>query len=123
MWRRRIITRTRNSRTCGLARTEATILWPPVQGNCADHEQGLVFRPSPTKLSARREMTDSHAPFPKPVQKEALERQRRRCASCRTIITGLGRSGAQQHVFGEGVEAHHVIRSEEHTSELQSRGH
>ena len=54
-------------------------------------------------------MTDSHAPFPKPVQKEALERQRRRCASCRTIITGLGRSGAQQHVFGEGVEAHHVI--------------
>jgi hypothetical protein len=54
-------------------------------------------------------MTDSHAPFPKPVQKEALERQRRRCASCRTVITELGRSGAQRHVFGEGVEAHLVI--------------
>jgi hypothetical protein len=54
-------------------------------------------------------MTDPHAPFPKPVQKKALERQRGRCASCRTTIAGLGCSGAQQHVFGEGAEAHHVI--------------
>jgi hypothetical protein len=54
-------------------------------------------------------MTDPHAPFPKPVQKKALDRQRGRCASCLTPITKLGRSGAEQHDFGEGVEAHHVI--------------
>jgi len=54
-------------------------------------------------------MTDPHAPFPKLVQKEALERQQGRCASCRVVISRLGRSGAEQHEFGEGVEAHHVI--------------
>ena len=54
-------------------------------------------------------MTDPHAPFPAGVQQKALERQRRRCASCRTPITGLGRSGAMQHKYGEGAEAHHVI--------------
>jgi hypothetical protein len=53
-------------------------------------------------------MTDPHAPFPKPVQKKALDRQRGRCASCLTPITKLGRSGAEQHDFGEGVEADHV---------------
>ena len=54
-------------------------------------------------------MTDSHRPFPRPVQEMALSRQRSRCASCGTRISGLGRSGAEQHKFGEGVEAHHVI--------------
>ena len=54
-------------------------------------------------------MTDPHAPFPRPVQHQALERQKGRCASCRTTITELGHAGAHQHMFSEGVEAHHVI--------------
>jgi hypothetical protein len=39
----------------------------------------------------------------------ALSRQKHRCASCGTRISGLGLSGAEQHRFGESVEAHHVI--------------
>lgn len=54
-------------------------------------------------------MTNPHMGFPKAVQAAALMRQRDRCASCGTRISGLGRSGSQQHDFGEGVEAHHVI--------------
>ena len=50
-------------------------------------------------------MTDPHAPFPRPVQHQALERQKGRCASCRTTITELGHAGAHQHMFSEGVEA------------------
>jgi hypothetical protein len=54
-------------------------------------------------------MKDPHAPFSRPVQEAALGRQKNRCASCGTAVAGLGRSGAELHRFGEGVEAHHVI--------------
>ena len=54
-------------------------------------------------------MTDPHLPFPRPVQEAALSRQKGRCASCGSRISGLGRSGTEQHRFGESVEAHHVI--------------
>ena len=54
-------------------------------------------------------MTDPHVSFPRSIQEDALKRQRGGCASCGAKIYELGRAGAEQHRFGEGVEAHHVI--------------
>lgn len=54
-------------------------------------------------------MTVPHLRFPGPIQEAAWSRQKRRCASCGTSISGLGRSRMEQHRFGESVDAHHVI--------------
>src|SRR5205809_879736 len=56
-------------------------------------------------------MTSSHLPFPRPVQKQALNRQRNLCASCGIKLFGLGKSGMAQHRFGESVDARDFLRS------------
>jgi 5-methylcytosine-specific restriction endonuclease McrA len=43
------------------------------------------------------------------TQQEALARQRYKCASCGTLILGLGQVGQKAHRFGEGAHAHHVL--------------
>jgi 5-methylcytosine-specific restriction endonuclease McrA len=40
--------------------------------------------------------------------KQALARQKFRCASCGTTITSLGEPGRAGHKFGEIVHAHHM---------------
>lgn len=47
--------------------------------------------------------------FSASTKRQALERQKSRCASCGTTITALGRVGRSKHRFGEGVQAHHVL--------------
>lgn len=54
-------------------------------------------------------MVEPHKPFPSSVQNEALKRQRGKCGSCGSPISGLGKAGAPSHRFGEGAEGHHVI--------------
>jgi len=54
-------------------------------------------------------MATPHVNFPAPIQNGALERQKNKCASCGVKISGLGKSGAGEHEFEEGVHAHHVI--------------
>lgn len=48
-------------------------------------------------------------PFSKKIQQEAWERQKQKCASCGLQAKALGNLGASQHLFGEGVQAHHVV--------------
>ena|ERR1700722_8131853 len=54
-------------------------------------------------------MASDHVPFPKGVQKQALARQRFRCASCKEPILDIGEGFKSGHRYGEGAEAHHVI--------------
>jgi hypothetical protein len=54
-------------------------------------------------------MTDNHQNFPKLIRKLALVRQKFRCASCGTPMTGIGESGSGSHRFGERAEGHHLI--------------
>ena len=54
-------------------------------------------------------MTAPHQNFPKAMQRQALARQRFRCASCGTAVFATGKQGADAHRFGEGAEGHHVI--------------
>ncbi|HSB13597.1 MAG TPA: HNH endonuclease signature motif containing protein [Bryobacteraceae bacterium] len=42
------------------------------------------------------------------TQQLALARQKFRCASCGTHISGLGQAGRADHRYGEGAQAHHV---------------
>ena len=45
------------------------------------------------------------------TMKEALTRQKHRCASCGEPIRFLGRAGRQYHRFGEMVHAHHMVHA------------
>lgn len=54
-------------------------------------------------------MASDHMNFSPAVQRQALDRQKGRCASCRTRIFEIGRAGQAEHTFGEGAEGHHVI--------------
>jgi 5-methylcytosine-specific restriction endonuclease McrA len=47
--------------------------------------------------------------FTLPTMRLALARQKNHCASCGTIIHGLGESGRADHRFGEAVHAHHAL--------------
>ena len=47
--------------------------------------------------------------FPPGIQRQALQRQSYRCASCGTPIAAIGQAGSDRHRFGEGAHAHHVI--------------
>jgi hypothetical protein len=51
----------------------------------------------------------SHKRLPMSIQKQALDRQELRCASCGEHIPALGASGRHSHRFGEGAEGHHII--------------
>jgi 5-methylcytosine-specific restriction endonuclease McrA len=46
--------------------------------------------------------------FDTPTMKQALGRQKFRCASCGTMIKALGEAGRTDHEFGEIVHAHHM---------------
>lgn len=54
-------------------------------------------------------MADDHQNFPPHIQRQALQRQRHRCASCGTPVTAIGQGGVERHRFGEGAQAHHVV--------------
>jgi len=54
-------------------------------------------------------MAADHKNFPSNVQRQALQRQHYQCASCSTPIAAIGQAGLDQHRFGEGAEAHHVV--------------
>jgi hypothetical protein len=58
-------------------------------------------------------LADDHKTFSRPVQRQALERQKFRCASCKVSIAAIGEAGVDQHRFGEGAQAHHVIPHKE----------
>ena len=45
--------------------------------------------------------------FSPSTQQLALARQKFRCASCGTRISGLGLAGRADHRYGEGAQAHH----------------
>ncbi|MCG7896107.1 MAG: HNH endonuclease signature motif containing protein [Candidatus Thiodiazotropha taylori] len=46
--------------------------------------------------------------FPIITKKQALSRQRNRCASCGTEIASLNQIGKRIHQYGEGAHAHHI---------------
>jgi 5-methylcytosine-specific restriction endonuclease McrA len=62
------------------------------------------------KAAAAAKGTSTRRPneFSHTTQKEALARQKNRCASCGTPISALGQAGKADHKYGEGVQAHHV---------------
>jgi 5-methylcytosine-specific restriction endonuclease McrA len=49
--------------------------------------------------------------FSRTTQKDALARQRYRCASCGVHISCIGEAGRATHRFGEGAQAHHVVHA------------
>jgi hypothetical protein len=54
-------------------------------------------------------MASDHQNFPPSIQRNALGRQKHRCASCSTGISEIGQAGISTHLFGEGAQGHHVI--------------
>jgi 5-methylcytosine-specific restriction endonuclease McrA len=54
-------------------------------------------------------MSIRHSRFPRPVQKQALKRQKGVCASCEAKIADVGEGGQASHPFGERAEGHHLI--------------
>jgi 5-methylcytosine-specific restriction endonuclease McrA len=46
--------------------------------------------------------------FDTATMKQALARQKFRCASCGTMIKALGEPGRAGHLYGEIVHAHHM---------------
>ena len=54
-------------------------------------------------------MADDHVNFPPAIQRQALARQRFRCASCGEMIKHLGEGARDDNRFGERAEGHHVI--------------
>ena len=47
--------------------------------------------------------------FSRVTKREALERQKHRCASCGETIHELESSGRESHKYGEAARAHHLI--------------
>jgi hypothetical protein len=54
-------------------------------------------------------MSSDHQRFSADTQRQALKRQKSRCASCGEKITEIGEAGQMDHKFGERAEGHHVI--------------
>ncbi len=72
--------------------------------NCRQHPPSLYARSTRTASCAEGRFAD----FSAATKREALHRQKNRCASCGALIPVLGSIGRASHPFGEGAHAHHM---------------